>query len=226
MAAFQSGLREAGFIDKQTVRIEARFADGHFDLLPQLTTDLVQQRIDVFVATGGRVTVVKAKPIVPASIPIVFAMGGDPVKLGVVASLNKPGDNITGVTFLVNGLAAKCVELLHDLAPHAEVIGLLVNPRDPNAKPDTQDAQAAAGTFGQRLVLGEASGLSRMETETADYFRQKPAQCRRLAGAVVNQNDPVVANLLAMAVEFEAKAVALSREEASAKQIEQTLPET
>jgi putative ABC transport system substrate-binding protein len=132
MTAFQSGLRETGFSDKQSVRIEARFAEGHFDLLPQLTADLVRQGIDLLVATGGTVTVVKAKPIVPYSILIVFATGGDPVKLGIVASLHKPGGNITGITFLVNGLAAKCVELLHDMAPHAEVIGLLVNPKDPN----------------------------------------------------------------------------------------------
>ena len=173
VAAFQSGLREAGFIDKETVQIETRFAEGHFDLLPQLTADLVRSRIDVLVATGGTITVVKAKPMVPASIPIVFAMGGDPVKLGIVSALNKPGDNITGVTFLVNGLAAKCVELLHDLVPRAEVVGLLVNPNDPNSKPDMQDAQTAASVFGQKLIVGEASTENEIDTAFARLTTQK-----------------------------------------------------
>ena len=88
---------------------------------------------------------------------MVFAMGGDPVKLGLVASLNRPGENLTGIAFLVNGLAAKQVELLHQLVPKAPVMGFLVNPKDPNAEGDINDAQAAAASFDQKLVIGKAS---------------------------------------------------------------------
>src|ERR1700738_1053772 len=100
VAAFRQGLREAGFVDGQNVLIESRFAEGNSDRLPEL----IRRQISVFVATGGTVTAVKAKPMVPATIPMVFAMGGDPVALGLVASLNRPGDHITGVTLLVSGL--------------------------------------------------------------------------------------------------------------------------
>ncbi len=102
-AAFRHGLAEAGFADRQNVAIESRFAEGHFDRLPELTADLVSRAVDVLVATGVTITVIKAKPVVPSAIAIVSAMGGDPVKLGVVASLSRPGGNITGVSFLVNG---------------------------------------------------------------------------------------------------------------------------
>ena len=119
VAAFRQGLKEVGFVEGQNVAIESRFAEGHFDRLPELAAELVRRQVNVLVATGGTVSVVKAKPVVPATIPIVFAMGGDPVKLGVVASLAQPGGNITGVSFLVNELAAKTVELLHELLPNA-----------------------------------------------------------------------------------------------------------
>src|SRR5215510_1869860 len=142
VAAFRQGLQEAGFVEGQNVVIESRFAEGHFDRLPALAAELVRRPVQVLVATGGTVSVVKAKPVVPATIPIVFAMGGAPVKLGVVASLARPGGNITGVSFLVNELAAKTVELLHELVPKATVIGFLVNPNDPNAEPDTRGADS------------------------------------------------------------------------------------
>ena len=99
VAAFRQGLKDSGFVDGQNVSIEARFASGNFDRLPELASDLVRRQVNVIVATGGTVSVVKAKPVVPRTIPIVFAMGGDPVKLGVVGSLNRPGDNVTGVAF-------------------------------------------------------------------------------------------------------------------------------
>jgi putative ABC transport system substrate-binding protein len=173
VAAFRQGLREAGFVDGQNVLIESRFAEGNSDRLPELAADLIRRQISVFVATGGTVTAVKAKPMIPATIPMVFAMGGDPVALGLVASLNRPGDNITGVTFLVNGLAAKEVELLHELVPKAAIIGFLVNPKDPNAEPDTRDAQAAAGVFGQKLVVAEASTESELDAAFIFFVQQR-----------------------------------------------------
>jgi putative ABC transport system substrate-binding protein len=176
VAAFHQGLREAGFVDKQNVLIESRFAEGHFDRIPDLAADLVRRRVDVFVATGGTVVVVKAKPVVPATIPIVFAMGGDPVKLGVVTSLNRPDGNITGVSFLINnGLAAKEIELLHEVVPKAAVIGFLVNPKDPNAEPDTREAEAAVDVFGQKLVVAKASTESEIDSAFATFVQQRVA---------------------------------------------------
>jgi putative ABC transport system substrate-binding protein len=175
VAAFRQGLKEAGFVEGQNVAIESRFAEGHFDRLPALAAELVRRQVHVLVATGGTVSVVKAKPVVPATIPIVFAMGGDPVKLGVVASLARPGDNITGVSFLVNELAAKTVELLHELVPKATVIGFLVNPNDPNAEPDTRGAQTAANALGLHLVVAKASTESEIESAFTTFVHQQVA---------------------------------------------------
>jgi putative tryptophan/tyrosine transport system substrate-binding protein len=169
IAAFRRGLAEASFVDKQNVIIEARFAAGHFDRLPELAAELVRHPVDVLVATGGTVSVVKAKPVVPPNIPIVFAMGGDPVKLGIVESLARPGGNVTGVSFLVNGLAAKAIELLHDLLPHASILGLLVNPNDPNAVSDINETQRAVDSFGQTLVVGKVSTVGEIDTAFAMF---------------------------------------------------------
>jgi putative ABC transport system substrate-binding protein len=166
--AFHRGLAEAGFIDKQNVRVEARFAEGNFDRLPQLAMELVQHPVNVLVATGGTVTVVKAKPVVPVSLPVVFAMGGDPVRLGIVESLARPGGNITGVSFLVNDLAGKEIELLHDLVPQAKTVGILVNPNDPNAESDAEGAQSAAKKFGQTLFVAKARTVDEIDSAFAE----------------------------------------------------------
>jgi len=144
VAAFRQGLKEEGFVEGQNVAIEYRFAERQIDRVPALASDLVGRGVNVFVATGGTGSVVKAKPVIPRTVPIVFAMGGDPVKLGVVASFARPGDNITGVCFLLSELAAKQVELIHELVPKPAVIGFLVNPKDPTSEAATRDAQAAA----------------------------------------------------------------------------------
>jgi putative ABC transport system substrate-binding protein len=175
VAAFRQGLKDSGFVDGQNVTIASSFAAGNFDRLPELASDLVRRQVTVMVATGGTVSVVKAKPVVPRTIPIVFAMGGDPVKLGVVASLNRPGDNVTGVAFLVNGLATKQIELLHHLLPNVTVVGFLVNPKDPNAAPDAKDAREAAKTFGQKLVLGEASTEDELRPAISTFVQGKAA---------------------------------------------------
>jgi len=175
VAAFRQGLQEAGFVEGQNVAIESRFAEGHFDRLPALAAELVRRPVQVLVATGGTVAVVTAKPVVPATIPIVFAMGGDPVKLGVVASLARPGENITGVSFLVNALAAKTVELLHELVPKATVLGFLVNPNDPNAEPDTRGAQTAADALGLHVVVAKASTESDLEAAFTTFVHQQVA---------------------------------------------------
>src|SRR5499427_5286842 len=163
VAAFRQGLQEAGFVEGQNVAVEYRFADGQIDRVPALASELVRRGVTVFVATGGTGSVVKAKPVVPQTIPIVFAMGGDPIKRGVVASLAQPGDNITGVSFLLSDLAAKQVELLHELVPKAAVLGFLVNPNDPTSKDATRDAQAAAEALGHTLVIVNASSAGEID---------------------------------------------------------------
>ncbi len=183
IAAFREGLKEAGFVDGKNVVIESRFAEGNFDRLPALTEDLVRRKVNVLVATGGTISVVKAKPLVPATIPVVFAMGGDPVKLGVVASLARPGGNITGVTFLVNDLAAKSIAILHEMVPKAAIVGCLINPNDPNAESDMRGAQGAADSLGLKLVVAKAGTTSELATAFASLARQK-------VGALFVDTDP------------------------------------
>jgi putative ABC transport system substrate-binding protein len=184
VAAFRQGLKEEGFVEGQNVAIESRFAEGQIDRVPALATDLVRRKVHVLVATGGTGSVVKAKPVVPPTIPIVFAMGGDPVKLGVVASLAHPGDNITGVSFLLSDVAAKQVELLHELVPKGAAIGFLVNPKDPTSEDATRDAQAAANTLGHQLIIVKASSASEIDPAFADLARRK-------IGAVFVNADPL-----------------------------------
>src|SRR5260370_1990707 len=172
IAAFRQGLNEVGFAEGRSLTIEFRFAEGNFDQLPALAAELVARNVDVLVATAGTVTVVKVKPVVPRTVPIVFAMVGDPVKLVLVASLNRPRDNITAVAFLVNGLAGKQMELLHRLVPTAGAVGFLVNPKDPNAERDSRHALAAASLLGLRLVAGGASTESGIEATLAAFAQE------------------------------------------------------
>jgi putative ABC transport system substrate-binding protein len=175
VAAFRQGLNETGYIAGKNVAIESRFAEGQFDRLPTLAADLVRLRVNVIVATGGTVSVVAAKPVVPETVPMVFAMGGDPVKLGIVASFARPGGHITGVSFLVNGLAAKEIELLHELVPKAAVMGFLTNAHDPNAESDTREAQAAADAIRQKLVVVKASTESDLDVAFSTLVQQRVA---------------------------------------------------
>jgi putative ABC transport system substrate-binding protein len=153
-AAFRQGLKEAGFVEGQNVAIEYRFADGQFDRLPALAADLVRRRVTVIAATGGIAVAAKAAT---TTIPIVFSMAGDPVAVGLVASLARPGGNVTGVTTLGVEVGPKRLELLHELLPTATIIALLVNPAGPNAEPLSRDLQAAARTLGLELHILQAS---------------------------------------------------------------------
>jgi putative ABC transport system substrate-binding protein len=197
VAAFRQGLKEAGYVEGQNVAIEFRFAEGQIDRLPALASDLVNRAVNVFVATGGTGSVVKARPIVPHTIPIVFAMGGDPVKLGVVASLARPGDNITGVCFLLSELAAKEVELLHELVPKAAVIGFLVDPSDPTTEGETKSAEAAADTLGHQLVIVKASRQKEIAPAIATLAQQKIKALFVNANPLFNVNFPEILTLAA-----------------------------
>jgi putative ABC transport system substrate-binding protein len=172
VTAFRQGLNEVGYVEGQNIAFESRFAEGHMDRLSTLAAELVSRQVSVLVATGGTSSVIAAKAAT-ATIPIVFVMGGDPVKLKVVASLARPGGNITGVTFLANGLAAKEVQLLHELVPKADLIGFLVNPNDPNSNPDVEQAQEAADTLQQKLLIVKASTESDIELVFSTLAQQK-----------------------------------------------------
>jgi putative tryptophan/tyrosine transport system substrate-binding protein len=197
VAAFRQGLKEAGYVEGQNVAIEFRFAEGQIDRLPVLASDLVNRGVNVFVATGGTGSVVKARPVVPDTIPIVFAMGGDPVKLGIVASLARPGDNITGVSFLLSDLAGKEVELLNELVPKDAVIGFLVDPSDPVTESDTKSAQAAANALGHELVIVKASSKSEIAPAVAALAQQKIKALFVNADPLFNVNFPEIRALAA-----------------------------
>jgi len=153
--AFLQGLKEAGYVDGQNVAIEYRWANGQYDRLAALVDDLVRRRVSVIAATSTPANVM-AKAAT-TTIPIVFTTGGDPVQLGLVASLGRPGGNVTGVTQMNAEVAPKRVELAHELVPHGSVFGLLINPANPLAETVTRDSHAAALKFGVQLNVQHAS---------------------------------------------------------------------
>ena len=153
VAAFHRGLSEHGFIEGRNVMVEYRYTQGKRDLLPALAADLVQRRVAVIAAGPGADLAAKAAT---TTIPIVFMSGGDPVTLGLVASLNRPGSNLTGVTMLAAELEAKRIGLLHELVPQAGVIALLVDPNAPIATYQVQEVQAAGRTIGMPIRVVSA----------------------------------------------------------------------
>ncbi len=182
VAAFLQGLKEAGFVDGQNVTIEYHWGDGQFDRLPALADDLVRRQVAVIAVGGGGVTALAAKNAT-STIPIVFAFGSDPVKLGLVASLNRPGGNITGASNLAVALGQKRLELVRDMLPRAIAIGFLMNPASPNAAFDLSDMQAATRTLGQQLTILNASTEREIETAFVSLMQQR-------AAALVIQPEP------------------------------------
>jgi len=166
VAAFRQGLSETGYVEGQNLSIEYRWAEGQYDRLPALAADLAGHKVDVIATSGGDPSAFAAKRVT-STIPIVSVIGGDPVADGLVASLARPGGNLTGVSFLTRELMPKRLELLSDLVPQARVIALLVDPNNPNAGRGIQDLQEAARTKGLQLPIVKASTESEIDTAFA-----------------------------------------------------------
>jgi putative ABC transport system substrate-binding protein len=167
-AAFLEGLGAAGFVEGRNVAIEHRYAEDHYDRLPGLAAELVQRPVAVLFAAGGGVAPQVAKAAT-ATIPIVFSGGFDPVKAGLVASLNQPGGNVTGTTFLTNALEAKRLGLLHELLPQASVIGVLINPKNASVATVRADLGEAARGLGIALRMAQASSEGEFDAAFAGF---------------------------------------------------------
>jgi putative ABC transport system substrate-binding protein len=181
VAAFRTGLAEAGFVEGRNVRIEYRWAEGHYERLPGLAAELVRMPVAVLAATG--VTAALAAKASTSTIPVVFHTGADPVKAGLVASLNKPGGNVTGVVSLNKILVPKQLELLHELVPKTEVIAFLVNPNNAVVRSDTSNMREAAQAKGVQLRIVEARNKTEIDTAFASLSQRR-------AGALIVQVDP------------------------------------
>jgi len=155
VASFRDGLKAIGFVEGQNVAIEFRWADGQYDRLPMIATELVRREVAVIVATGGPAAVLPAMAATP-TIPIVFNTGSDPIKLGFVSSLNRPGGNATGVYFFIGAMEAKRLGLLRDLVPTAFLIGVLLNPNNSNAEAQSKDIREATAAIGQKIEIVHA----------------------------------------------------------------------
>jgi putative ABC transport system substrate-binding protein len=171
VSAFLGGLKEGGFVDGQNVVLEYRWAEQQYDRMPALVADLVRREVVLIVAMGGIPSALAAKTAT-AKIPILFALGGDPVKMGVVSSLNQPGGNLTGVSFLINALGAKQLEVLHETVPKTALIGFLGNSTNPNADTDKKNAEAAAEALGRRLLVVQANTDAGLETAFATLAQE------------------------------------------------------
>jgi len=168
---FRQVLSENGYVEGRTVRFEIRNAEGQFERFPALAAELVQRGVSIIVTASPPAT--RAAMAATSTIPIVFGMGEDPVKEGVVESLNRPGRNITGYTDFGNVLVPKRLELMREIAPKQAALGLLVNPTNPNAEPDTKEVQAAADRLGILLHVLNASTEAELETAFATAREQR-----------------------------------------------------
>jgi putative tryptophan/tyrosine transport system substrate-binding protein len=173
VAAFRQALLESGYVEGQNLAIEYRWADGDYEKLPKLAADLVGRHVSAIFA-GGPPAVLAAKAAT-TTIPIVFTSGGNPVELGLVSSLNQPGGNVTGVSFLVNELGAKRLELLRELVPAARSVGFLANPTRPSFQSQVKNAQQGAQALDLKLIVLNASNEAEIETAFAEFSQQRIA---------------------------------------------------
>jgi putative ABC transport system substrate-binding protein len=171
VAAFHKGLKQLGYVDGHTVGIEYRWADGQYDRLSAFAADLVRRRVNLLVAATNPAAL--AAKAATSTMPIVFLGGGDPVQLGLVSSVNRPGGNLTGVNVVASELGAKWVGMLHELVPSARAIASLINPTNPNAGMQSTDAQAAARSLGLQISILRASTDRDIEGAFATLVQQR-----------------------------------------------------
>jgi putative ABC transport system substrate-binding protein len=194
MAAFTRGLNDEGFADGHNLTIEYRYAEDRFDRLPALAADLVAEQVRVIAAVGGAPSILAAKAATH-SIPIVFANGTDPVKLGIVESLNRPGGNITGATFIAADLGTKRLELIRELLPDAAKVALLCNPKNPNTKHDVSSVQEAADEMHFRIDTLNVSSEHDINAAFAGLVTHKPDALLVLAESLFsNRRDQLIAH--------------------------------
>jgi putative ABC transport system substrate-binding protein len=210
--AVQKGFNETGYVEGRNLAIIYRSADSQFDRLSMLAADLVDRKVSVILAIGGPVPARAAKAAT-SEIPIVFAYGGDPVSDGLVASLNRPGGNVTGVTFIGTMLTTKKLELLREIVPGVTDIGLLINPAGTLAETQIKDMKAAVHGFGQRLHVANVSSQSEFDAAFAAIGQAK-------VGALVVGTDPIFAGtrgqLIALAARYKIPTIYSIREYAKA----------
>ena len=210
-SAFKQGLSETGYIEGQNASIDYRWAENQYDRLTELAAELVARQVAVIVA--GPVSAALAAKAATATIPIVFAIGGDPVHSGLVTSLNRPGGNVTGVSFFTSALEPKRLELLREVNPNAGLIAMLVNPKSPDSETQVRDVQAAAHAIRQQIVVLNASSERDIETAFAALVQNR-------AGALLVGSDPFLTDrrdqLVALAARHAIPAIYQWREFAAA----------
>jgi len=172
VSAFHRGLSEIGYVEGQNLAIEYRWAEGQYDRLPAFAAEMVRLPVSVLVAVGGEPSALAAKAAT-STIPIVFTTGGDLTKVGLVASLSRPGGNATGISLLTTATEAKRLALLHELAPKAVVIGALVNPRYQEADAQSRELQEAARVIGLRLLISQAKDEKELEAAFAAFVQNR-----------------------------------------------------
>jgi putative ABC transport system substrate-binding protein len=212
MASFRDGLRETGYVEGRSVAIEYRWAEGQYERLPALAADLVRRQVSVIATPGVTAAALAAKAATP-TIPIVFGVGEDPVRLGLVASLGRPGGNATGVNFFTTELVAKRLGLLRELVPGAQRIAVLVNPTNPTADTIVSGVEAAANAIGQQIHILKASTSREIDAVFANFVRDR-------AGALLMAPDPFFnsrrVQLATLAARHAVPAVYVAREYAEA----------
>ena len=179
IAALRAGLNELGFIEGQNVAVEYRWAHGNYDLLPALAAELVNRQVAVIVTTGAEPSALVAKAAT-TKIPIVFVIDGDPVSIGLVESLNRPGGNVTGMSLIASALEAKRLELLRELVPKNTLIAVLVNPDYPDTDFQVGGLEAAASDSGQKIYVLNARNEGDLDTAFTTMFNSEPAHSSSL----------------------------------------------
>ncbi|MBX9825476.1 MAG: ABC transporter substrate-binding protein [Xanthobacteraceae bacterium] len=182
--SFREGLAKAGFVEGRNVRIEERWARGDYARLPALAAELVSMGVAAIAATGD-VASARAAQGASSTVPVVFTIGGDPVRFGLVKSVNEPGGNVTGILFNQNVLGAKRVELVHEMAPSVSRIALLMNPTNPNVKIEEADAAAGAQKLGMETVTFNAKSPPEIDAAFEQLLNAK-------AGAIITGTDPII----------------------------------